>query len=209
MRLIDIVREDYNNAPKKEDTLLHAMFHDINFGEELDFLEQAVHMFTKDKDERRRLGVTVGWNLERAESPTIHITLPSEQALNAPIGGNEGFKAPIVNESKGEYHPVFTFDNSVTYNFLITSDNTTEVIIIYNFLKMGFASIHEHLELMCLQNVKFGGEDLYFNEELVPPHIFHRNFNMSFTYDYSVKGLLAREFGTKFIVTGIIEEPAT
>lgn len=216
--LLRVIREDYeNNSP--EDTLLYNIFGNSKIGN-FDFFEQAVSLFTRKHAKNRRvISVSMGYSTEHLNTPTIHITLPNETPDPAPIGGNEGFEDDYsVDNNSGNQVGTFTFGSKFNYNLLITSDNTWEVILIYNVLKMGFMSIHEHFALMGFKNLNFGGNDLNFDDDLVPPNIFHRNFNMSFDFDTSVKGLIPLRFGTKFIISEItkvfsldttVEEAAT
>lgn len=209
--VVDVVKEDFETITDKKKTLLWFFFGEDEFGERLefetfDFFDQSVSILTKKGDEVRALEITIGYNLNRAAMPTIHILLPSETPINSGIGSNEGFQEPIVDTQRNETIPVLTQDSSVTYNLLITSDNMHEVLVLYHFLKGAFLSFKSQLELRGLQNATFGGQDIQFDEGLVPTHVFHRNFNLSFTYDFSVPDIFSRKFGTEFKIESIAQE---
>jgi len=57
------------------------------------------------------------------------------------------------------------------------------------------------LELLGLHNVRFGGNDLEFMDDMVPPNIFHRNFNVSFEYEFYAISAFARKFGKNFLIS--------
>ncbi len=210
--ILDIVKKDHDDATDKKDSLLWFMFGEDEQGRPLEFetfnfFEQAVEILTKKKGEEvRSLEVHIGYNLNRVAEPTIHILLPSETPINAGIGDNEGYQEPIVNSQTQETTAVLTQDSEVTYNLLITSSNMQEVLVLYHFLKGAFLSFKTQLELRCLQNARFGGQDLQFDEGMIPAHVFHRNFNMNFTYDYSVPDILRNKFGTGFDINLVAKE---
>lgn len=206
--LAKIMKNDYNSfaAGKKQNTILHDLFYGIKL-DSFDFYENAVAMFTKENDKRRLLEVTVGYNQGRAEMPTIHIILPSESPVVTPIGGNEGYVEEYegLDENDEEVtSAVFTYESQVTYNLLVTSSNPLEAVLIYNWLKYCFVSIHVHAELMGLRNLKWGGSDLTFDESLLPNSVFHRNFNLTFDYEYSSRSFQTNKIGSKFIFESLI-----
>lgn len=203
--VLDIIRQDYSDNIDKKKTILYYLFGEDTEGSPLsfnnfEFFTQAVEIIVGSNEKKRMIQTALGYNMSRLQIPTIHIMLPSESPINSPIGMNLGYQEEIVDNSKNETIEVYTMDSQVTYNLLITSDNYHEVLVIYQFLKGIFTSIKNQLEMKDLQNVTFGGSDLNFSEELVPPNIFHRNFNLQFTYDYVSVDIIKQKFGTDFIV---------
>ena len=198
---LDVTRDDFN-ANSGVNSFLYHIFgdNDTDIPERLkistyDFFEQSKTVILR-KDHPRSLKFSLGYNMEKANVPTIHITLPSESPKNAGIGANEGYEDEIVDKANRKYKAVFTSDYSVTYNLLITSDNMNEVLLIYNWLKCVMLSMHEQVEFRGFQNATFSGSDLSIDEDMVPNHIFCRNFNLAFTYDFSVPSLISRAYGT-------------
>jgi len=214
--ILKVIRKDFKSKSDKKKTLLFFIFGEDEAGDKvefngLNFFDQAVNLLVKGgtRGKKRELEATIGYNLERAESPTIHILLPNETPKNSSIGGDEGYIEHLIDEERQESIAVFTQDCTATYNLMITSDNMMEVLIVYHFLKAMFLTIKTHLELSNLQNAVFGGNDLQINEELVPPHIFHRNFNLTFDYDFHALDLFARQFGKNYIVDYKFIDPKT
>jgi hypothetical protein len=70
---------------------------------------------------------------------------------------------------------------------MITSDNSSEVMIVYYWLKAMFLLFHEELELLGLRNLNHSGQDINLQQDLAPPNIFHRNLSLAFDYESSVK----------------------
>lgn len=196
--ILKFVKNDFANNTDKTKTMLYYLFNGMVLNE-YDFYQGAQLMLLKPLTDRRLVDVTVGYNMERAEMPTIHIILPSEQLNSAPIGGNEGYHGyetlyNTIDNGNGTFteipqsmSPVFTVDSFVTYNLLLTSNNTLEVILLYNLLKYMCISLASTFELLGFQNCKFGGSDMLFDESLLPRQAFHRNFNITFQYENSVR----------------------
>ena len=204
-----LMRIDYAQNTNKDNTILADLFKDIAL-DKFDFYEQAVFLFNKKKDDRTGLEITMGYNMERSMMPTIHIILPSEQPKVAPIGGNRGYEQDFLgqdNDNQPYGQEVYTYENIVTYNLLITSGNVLETVLIYNWLKYMFTSIYYHFELAGFRNVQFGGSDLLFDENLMPRNAFHRNFNLQFEYEYSAKDIARTKIATGIIIEQVLLAP--
>ena len=102
------------------------------------------------------------------------------------------------------FSPVFSQSFSTTYNLLISSENSLEVLMIYNFLKASFLSLHEHLELYGFQNLKMGGNDIQMQQDLVPTNIYHRSLTISFDYEMIIPSFYKTKLAKDFKLTGII-----
>lgn len=206
-QMIELVKTDYNQNSDKKNTILYNLFAiDEYTGEAIqierfNYFEQAKSLFLKDIKDTRVVSLNVGFNIEKASFPCLHVMMPSETPINAPIGMNSGY---VENEQNQEF---FVSDSFANYNVLITSDNMGEVIILYHFLKALFLVFQPNLENDGFQNLKFGGTDLQLNQDFVPPNIFFRNFTLNFTFDYSVKSLYQNKTIKKIFINSAINEP--
>lgn len=208
--MLSVIKTDYNETVDKTKTLLYYFFNNDFNGEKikyktLDYYEQAVELFTT-----RKIQVNMGYNLEVADIPNIHILLPSEASKPMNIGADEGYREDVM-ENRGtdenpEFYaaPVFTIPYDANYQLIVTSPNIFEVLIIYNLLKMGFLSLHENLQFKGLQNIKMGGQDINMQTDLVPTHIFHRSFTIAFFYEMSAPRHFKEKLVKKFATTSII-----
>jgi len=207
--LIDLLQSDWLANSDKTKTILYDLFNKDDNGtlmvlNKFNYFDQARDIFIKNNGESRRLQVVLGYNLERMGLPTVHILLPNESEGDVGIGMGQGYLDPEFDTDSGTYKRNFTNVFNSTYNLMITSDNSSEVVLIYHALKNLFTAVFEHFELMGLRNIKFGGADLQFNNELVPPTVFHRNLSVSFFYESSVNELLTNKIINNFIFTGTI-----
>lgn len=197
IKLFNFINLDFVAQADEADTLLYHIFKtDINSANltfnKTDYYQQSKAMFIlRNNDSPRKLEVNMGFNMERAHFPTIHIMMPTETPGMSPIGTNEGYAEGIGGAFSSEEYQVYTVSFSAAYSLLITSDNSLEVLLIYILLKSGFIGLKTQMELDGFQNVTFGGSDMMFNSELMPANIYSRNFNLNFGYDFSGRDIFA------------------
>ena len=161
------------------------------------FLEQSKHVF-KSSEGSRKITTSVGYNLKMVDlgKPHIHILLPSDSSSGAQIGSGIGGDSGYMEDSDaGTYRNVMTQGSEATYNLMLTTDNVNEMMLVYHWLKSCSLTFSSQFELRGLQNVSIGGNDLQFNDELIPPNVFHRNFNLSFTYLFRGVDLFSSKYG--------------
>lgn len=204
--IMKIIKEDWANNPKEETMLSHFFNLDENERpikwESFNFFEQAEELFINQS-----VNIFMGYNMEAAKTGCIHILLPSESGKPLSIGADEGSEDPVVtfDGMENEYQQaVFSNKFDANYQLLITSENTLEVILIYNFLKAVMLSLNPHLELAGLRDMKMGGQDINMQTDLVPTHIFHRAFTMTFWYEVFVPSVFRKRLIKNFASTGII-----
>lgn len=209
---ITYIADDYKSQSNKSKTILDSLFNKDDFGNKLkiegyDYLTQAVTVFNQDTGNIRRLQVFMGYNMDRAMFPTIHILMPSESKGNMDgIGEDEGYMDAEVDNEENTVYETYTRSYGVTYNLMITSDNSSEVVMIYHFLKAVITSLKDHFELSGLRNISTGGQDILMQQDLVPQNIFHRNLSMSFNYETSAGNIFGKKFA-KYIGFTITPKP--
>src|SRR5882757_2605062 len=99
-----LLATDYKNATDKTDTIIHDLFAVDNNNnvlqlEKLNYFEQASTLFGRTDEHPRKCIVNIGYNLQRAYLPAVHILLPQEtHGRYNSIGLSEG-------EVETEYHP--------------------------------------------------------------------------------------------------------
>lgn len=155
--------------------------------------EQAKTIFITTEDDPRHLDVNMFFNAKRAAIPTIHITLPSEAQKNNAMNNSEGFRATVFDDQLQKSIAVYNKRFGSTYNIIITSDNTNEVILLYHFIRSVLISMNAHFTLAGLENPKLSGGDLNINSELVPLGIFMRAIGLEFEYDVEAQDLFSKD----------------
>ena len=205
--ILQIVKEDFINAEDEKNTILYNFF-GVDFNdnrlifESFNYFEQAKELFVK-----RSVSVNIGYNLETAPLGCVHILLPNENGRDLNIGADENYQPNIVetdSSGKSYYTPQYNSVYDATYNLMITSENTFQVLLIYNLFKAALVSIYYHLELSGLRLPKISGQDINLQSDLVPTHIFHRSLMLSFIYEISVPDFFRRKIISNFTATAII-----
>lgn len=217
--ILAFIKKDYEDdtTTGKTENILHKILYKDDNGITLslnnfDYLKQGVNLFVNNQNNThaRKIDVNVGYNTQRAGIPTIHILLPNESKHDIGIGMGEGYQGyelittTIEGEDDEEDVEVTTRRNKYTgvyksnYNLIITSDNSSEAVLIYHVLKNLMFACFPAFELRGLRDVEFGGQDLQFTNEFIPPEVFHRSLTINFFYESTVPSLVVDD-----LITGI------
>lgn len=204
--IFNIVKKDFNESESEKDSILYSYFGLDDNGNRLswetfDYFEQAKELFI-----RRNIEVNLGYNLEKSAMGVVHILLPEETGRDLGIGADENYQPNVIehqSSGRSNYKAQFTNTFDANYNLMITSENTMEVLLLYNFIKASFISLYYHLELSGLRLPKLSGRDVQFQSDLVPTNVFHRSLNVSFMYEVTVPDLFSKRIIRAFSVTGI------
>ena len=164
---------------------LTQLFGDQTFGDgSYNYLENAKSIFLKGNDNPRKVVCNLFYNRDRQNLPTIHIALNQDSPGEGNGLGFDPYEDFDVETQR------FTETLSRTYasrfNIVCTSDNTFEVLIMYNTVKAFMQGNPVLLNTMGLKNVKFGGQDLILTDYLMPPTIYARGFFIDCLYDVVV-----------------------
>jgi len=157
-------------------------------GNEIDgisLLTQAREILNKGDENRQKLETRLMFDRDRAQLPTIHITLPSEgKGKENAIGfGADGRN--LITNSDGSISHQYSRSFGTTYELAITSNDPIQVVIIYNIIKSGFIAIADSLELSGMKIPDFSGGDVSINQDLVP-NVYLRAMRITLDYNYDV-----------------------
>lgn len=199
--IVRLLREDLKeNATEDEKTILYKILGIDEEGEPIkmnlyNYFVQAKKMILTPQN----LSVNFGYNQEVAKIISLHILLPSEQG-EATIGEDEGYieEEIIEGDEKVATQPYFTQTYNCTYQIMITSNNSSEVNVVYNILKSMLLMLVPNLELMGIRIPTLSGNDIMMQDDLTPIPIFHKVLNLTFKYEHNVPQLLRREVAKKF-----------
>lgn len=200
--LLQAVIKDYQTHNDKSLTMLYRMLKDIETIEgpqgKYNYYDQGVDLFMRGVDHPRQLQTRLFFDSERARIPTIHLTLPSEQFSSNAIGVGEGKEIYIDSETQS-YKPQYSRSFQANYNIIFTSDNTFEVILMYQVVRGLIISVLDVIDFSGLQNPQLTGGDLNINSELVPTDIFMRALGISFIYTVEVPRFSDSKFVNQLI----------
>ena len=196
------IRTDYNNNLADETkSILYRLLNTQEI-QRYKLYDQSKAVFITDVDEPRFLDVNLFFNSTRAHIPTIHITLPSETTVNNTLGIGEGYRDDIFDSTLGTYRNVYNRRFRASYNLVITSDNTNEVVLIYNTMRSILISLINHLNLSGLEKIDLGGRDIQINTTLVPTNIFMRSISLDFEYNVGAVDLFDHKIFNSILFNG-------
>lgn len=190
--IIALIRQDIKDKVNQNETILYKLLGVDEEGKRIkmnlyDYFKQAKRMFLAPDS----LSVNFGYNQEVAKVISLHIIMPSEHGSTS-IGADEGY----VEGENGELYFTQIYDS--TYQIMITSNNSSEVNVIYNILKSMLLMLTSHLELMGIRLPSISGNDIVMRDEFVPVPMFHKVLNLSFKYEHNVPQLVKNDILKKF-----------
>lgn len=208
--IVNLLRKDLKEKENEEDTILYKILGVDEEGKPIrmnlyNYFVQAKKMFSLPQN----LTVNFGYNQSVAKIISMHILLPTETA-EAAIGQDEGYLTTYDRDENGRVtgaQQKFTQMFDTTYQIMITSNNSSEVNVVYNVLKSMLLMLVPHLELMGLRVPKFSGNDIVMQDDLSPVPIFHKVLNISFKYEHTVPQLVYTDVVKKFMVEMRLVDP--
>lgn len=183
--IIDFFLENIN------DDYLYKLFGGLTFGDgSYSYFENASALFLKRVDHPRQVDCNMFFNTERQGLPTIHIALNQDYPGE---GNGLGFdpNEDIFDDETYEVSKSRIY--AARYNIICTSDQTFEVLLMYNTLKAFLQGNVELLELNGLQNVRFSGQDLILTDYLMPANIYARGFVIDCLYEFKAPPLMEKQ----------------
>lgn len=203
--IIKLIRTDLlKNAADETKTILYKLLGEDEEGAVFKmnnyiFYKQAKKIFSNPQN----LSINLGYNPEAAKIISLHILLPSESSVPTSLGSDEGY---MENETENTFTQLF----KSTYQIMITSDNSSETMVVYSVLKAMLIAITPHLETMGLRIPEVSGNDIVMQNEYAVASIFHKVLNISFTYELTVPQLyaceIAKSFKYQFNVNDYVDE---
>ena len=149
----------------------------------------------------RSVDVRLFFDSARAQEPTVHVTLASDELGPTNSIGLGQDEEVYQNELNTEYAEVFSRSFNTSLSIVCTSSNHHEVLIMYYVIRNCLIAILDSLELSGFQNVQLSGRDLQIREDLVPNHVFSRAVMLRGFYETRV-----RNFSTTQKINSILFE---
>lgn len=196
--LLIVIEQDFNaNLADETKSILYKLFYGQKI-ERFDFYTEIKNIILRENNHPRKLETRMMFDAQRAHLPTIHISMPSEQKGEDGIGVDEGYSENEIDELNGKYIPIYTRAYQTTYNCIITSDNSLEVLVIYHLVKAMLISIIDSIELNGIRNIVLSGQDLQIQTDLVPTHIFSRGIGINCFYEQEIPKIQQENIVSKF-----------
>lgn len=189
------LRDDFKRHIKEENTFLYRNFYGVETNDKtINFYDQAKKLLILNNQKNRDLKISMGYNLERAAMPTIHVIVPSEQgSVYDGIGVDHGYQ-PEEDENDPKISTTsFSRSFKAQYNLLMTSDNIFEVLIMYHVMRSLIISMIPMLDAKSqMKDLRLSGQDITLQQDLMPTNINHRILALNFSYDVDVQNIHER-----------------
>lgn len=205
-KALKYIRNNYNdNLADVTKSFLGIILGNSNAIQRYNLLDQSKKVFITTENDPRNLDVNLFFNASRASVPTIHITNPSDTLITNALSISEGYQDPIFDDVEQTFQTVFNRKFRAKYNIVLTSDNTNEILLMYNVIRSITISMMEHLELSGLQNIKISGADINLKSDIIPINVFIKAIGLEFEYDVVALKLDVTDFTLgDFIPVGFI-----
>lgn len=198
----DFIRKDFANEDE-EDTFLKRLFEELSL-QRYSYFDESKHIFIENEKETdpKFIQANIGWNLERINkrNPTVHILLKSDNPKDDSLGLGNGNIEPhqFDNGNTEEFHQR-TYRQ--TCQFMITSDNTNDTIMLYYLIRSLLTAFIIDMGCQGIRNVSFSGSDLQMNQEIADK-INIRNLDLSFDYEFNTPSMIRKELFTEICFDG-------
>lgn len=189
---LQFVRDDYRECVAKGSESTSYLFRLLGEAriQRYKYLEQGKAILLAEIDDPRRLTVDLMYNMEIKKVPAIYIALAQEQAGESGMGLDEGYQRGYYGDTT--FTPSFTRRINTSYNVMIVSDNSNEVVLLYHFMRAMLLSLHPHLNLKGIENIAMSGQDLQLYSDMIPKGTFMRAVGLSVQYEITVPDLQAK-----------------
>lgn len=167
-------------AQNKENTShLYLLFHtDSNDINKSVNYNEAKSIFLRDEANPRYLKVYPVFDRRRAQLPTIHIVVPQDNEDLNQIGDIEG----DVYETEDISIMSLQRGYAANFNFIVTSDNINEVVLINYILRALLIGAIPQLNIIGFVNPKFSVQDLNINLDTSPVNCYSKGISMTASY---------------------------
>lgn len=199
-RLLEWITQDFSSAPIEEDSFLYQTLNG-NVIHNFDFYTQGKSLFLRTSDNPRKLETRIMFDPTRAEIPTIHIILSSENTgKDNALGVNRGPDNFIRSDKKKQ--PLYARSFDARYQLAITSNNPLETVLIYQCLKAALIAGMDSLLFAGLRLPSLTGDDLDLSGEQAP-NIFVRSLNVEVDYEMIVPSLTSYNVLNKIVTNDV------
>lgn len=190
--LLDFLYYDCQK-PIKESFLYKLLGQDPPKLGKFNYLEQARTIFNHGDTSSRKILVDLMFNLRHDQLPSIHINTPSDNPGSNSLGLDEDGSYETI---EGQISSKLYRQDSATFDIVIVSDNSNEVVLIYRILRSLLVSYYKVLSSRGLINIKFSGQDLTPYADLSQKTLYMRTIRLSFEYTTeSIELLSSSEVG--------------
>tara|TARA_R110001599_G_scaffold215300_1_gene413498 strand:+ start:1580 stop:2272 length:693 start_codon:yes stop_codon:yes gene_type:complete len=181
-KIFEFIKSDWDNASSEQESYLYKVLSSPNLKltDRYEFYTQAKALFTDQPDGRRRLRTHLFFNAERQGSPTMHIMPSNDSSIPSGLGLNQGETMLESGDSNQYLNQIMTRAYNSQMPMVFTSENPSEVLMMYYFVRQLLVPMFNHFEMMGLKNCTMSGAAINIEEHLVPKGIFAKQLTLSY-----------------------------
>lgn len=184
--LIEYVRTDFESRTNESDTFLYKAL-DGNRVDGFDFYEEGKNIFLRTSTSSRKIETRLMFTKDIAPTPTIHVREPMrEKGIYNSIGGISGTRINLPNDG---YTEEYRDTKKANYEYVITSDNPLETILISEVIYNLLLGAWETLQSQWFDLFDFSQKELIANNELVPYPLYIKSINILVQFQNTVPGI--------------------
>jgi len=184
--LIEYVRVDFESQTSESNSFLFRVL-DGNRLDGFDFFEEGKNIFLRTSTSSRKIETRLMFTKDIAPTPTIHVREPARVKgdYNA-VGGLFGSR---VNFPNNVYSAEYRDTKKANYEYVITSDNPLETILIAEVIYTLLLGAWETLHTQLFDLFDFGLKELLANNELVPYPLYIKSIDLTVQFENTVPGI--------------------
>jgi len=180
------IRTDIAEKATLEETILYSILQDVGLDKH-NYLSEAAALFSRPEELPRSVGIRLFFDAKRAEEPTIHVTLASDESGPTNSIGMNQDEDVWDNVAGDQFSEIYGRSFNTSLSIICTSSNHHEVLIMYYIIRNSLIAVFDTFELSGFQNIQITGRDLQIREDLVPNHIFSRAVMLRGFYETKVR----------------------
>ena len=192
--LIAYIQADYTSAMTNNvetESFLYRVLYGNALGE-FDFYTQGVNIFTRTDASARRIETRLGFDLGITKMPTIYVHQPAEimKGVNTISFGADDNS--FYSNADGSNTDMLVRGFGSTFEWVITSPNINEVLLIYEVLHAALISSVDSFT-DDFNNINFTGKEYVARSDSMPDPLFIKAIQLDIDYTKEVPKLIRRE----------------
>ena len=184
--LIEYIRVDFETQTDEADTFLYRVLAG-NRTDGYDFYEEGKNIFLRTSTSSRKIETRLMFTKDIAPTPTIHVREPARiKGIYNTIGGIVGGRIDFPNNV---YTAEYRDTKKANYEYVITSDNPLETVLIAEVIYTLLLGAWETLHTQLFDLFDFGLKELLANNELVPYPLYIKAIDLTVQFENTVPGI--------------------
>jgi hypothetical protein len=190
--LIEYIRSNLEAkiiAGLEEESFLYQVLNGNN-SDGFDFYEEGKNIFSRQSTSSRKIETRLMFTKDIAPTPTVHVREPAKiKGIFNTIGGIDNTRIDLQTGYLDQYRDT----KKATYEFVCTSDNPLEAVLISEVIYAALLSAHETLVYLGFAIFDYGMKELIANNELIPYPLFIKSIELIVQYENTIPSIQTAE----------------